>query len=157
MISSGKGTRLVDKLVKKGFVRKHKINITGEKGGLTTFLELTDEAYKALGMTPRKGIGIGAGFVHGYYQYRIATILKDKPGIENIMTEGVVSGKAIDVLAYINGRRTAIEIAMRSANELNNIQKDVEAGCLRIIIACVGKKVLEEISEKIEGQNSEYL
>ena len=155
MISASKGTRIVKKLERRGLVKKHRINVTGERGGITVFLELTSEAYKALKFQPKKGIGIGAGFEHGFWQYHIAEALRSIREIEAVTIEGMLNDKAIDILVVLNKERVAVEVAMSAVNEMNNIKKDIDKGCSIVFIACRDKNVLSDVSKLTKSLDDE--
>ena len=154
MISASKGTRIVKKLERKGLVKKHKINVTGERGGINVFLELTSEAYKVLGFQPKKRIGIGAGFEHGFWQHYIANMLRRIDEIKNVAIEGILNNKAIDILVILSEEKVAVEVAMSAVNEMNNIEKDIKNACSVVFIACKDKSVLTEVSKLTKSLDS---
>ena len=154
MISASKGTRIVKKLERKGLVKKHRINVTGERGGISVFLELTNEAYKVLGYQPKKGIGIGAGFEHGFWQHHISEALRSIKEIETVTIEGMINDKAVDVLLVLDNEKMGVEVAMSAVNEMNNIKKDIEHGCSCVFVACKNKDVLADVSRLTKSLES---
>lgn len=151
-ISAGKGNRLVKKLMQSGYLQAHEINMGG-RGGSVKYLELTEKGYDAIGVKPEQGIGRGAGFEHGFWQYHISEQAKDLPGIQNVMIEGRAMDKFIDVLIETKTERIAIEIAMNPEHEKINAIKDIASGCAKVIIGCNVKSTLEAVSAMILDSN----
>jgi hypothetical protein len=148
-LSPAKGTRLINKLTRLNLVTKHTINISSGRGGHANFLELTQNAYKAIDITP-KNIGIG-GFEHRYWQHVISKELKSKPNIKNLSVESKINEKkSVDILIALNDERIiAVEIALTSGHEKDNILKDIENGCSQVIIACKDKKIMKQVREML--------
>ena len=147
-VSAGKGNRYVKKLMQQGFLQAHEINLGG-RGGSIKFLELTDQGYKAIGMKPKAGIGKGAGFEHGFWQHHISEQAKGLPGVRKVMIEGQLMDKFIDILIEAENEKIGIEIAMNPDHEKINVEKDVAAGCSKVIIGCKDKLTLETVLKMV--------
>lgn len=148
-LSVRRGNQITESMNNQGFINIHEINLSG-RGSKTKFLELTKKGHDALGVTPRKRKGKGCGFLHELVQHKIAEHLRNIEEIKKVSIEGILLDKSIDILAEVtDGKKIAFETAMTHLNELNNIQKDIEAGCDYIIIVCKDKVVMEKINELV--------
>lgn len=152
-LSAGKGTRIVKALIRKQLVKVLEINLGG-RGGSTKFLELQQEAYKILNMPPKK-YGRGTGFEHYFWQYKIKEYLTTLNKDLKIDIEKNIKGKFIDIGIEIQDKVIAIEVALSSVNEKNNIKKDIEVGCNFVIVGCKDKKVVEEVNQILENLTQE--
>lgn len=117
----------------------------GRRGRNPQFFVLTDAGFKVL---EKRDVKINeSNFEHSFWQNRIAEHFKEfNPRIEK-----KINGKKIDVVIEYDGRLIAIEIAMTDAYEKQNIIKDLEAGCEKVIIACKNKTVLKKVNIIIES------
>lgn len=153
-LSPAKGTRLINKLTKLNLITKHTIKISIGRGGHANFLELTQNGYKIIGITP-KNIGIG-GFEHRFWQHVISNELRSKPNVKNLSVESKINEKTIDILIALNDERIiAIEIALTSVHEKDNILKDIENGCSQVIVACKDKNVLKQVAEILASMDEQ--
>ena len=84
MISLGKGTRIKKSVLSKELIKTHEINLVG-RGKSIQMLELTEKGYRSIGADPRKGIGRGANFIHGFWQHYINQLLYDKIRVHRIL------------------------------------------------------------------------
>lgn len=148
-LSAGKGNSIMKKLIRKQLCSIEEINLGG-RGGLTKFLVLTKKGYEAIGMQEKKHAGKGAGFEHEFWQNKIAEHLK-KQGYKAEIEKNL-NNKFIDLAIETEKGIIAIEIAITSEHEKENISKDIEAGCYFVIIACKNDKIKEEV-EKIMEQH----
>lgn len=149
-LSIDKATGLVKKLVKAGFCEVLEINLGG-RGKLSKYLAFEDAGFKVINMPENYKIH-KSNFEHSFWEDRIAGHFGNecKTAIEKM-----VKGKEIDVVLEIENGIIAIEVAMTSAYEKENIIRDIKAGCLKVIVACKNKKVLEEVKEIIAGLEPE--
>ncbi|MFH0795990.1 MAG: hypothetical protein V2A65_02920 [Candidatus Omnitrophota bacterium] len=149
-LSAGNGTAIFKSLVSKGLCIEEEINLGG-RGGLTKFPVLTEKGYAAIGMQPKPHIGRGTGFQHEYWQVKISEHLKGKG--YKIEIEKNLNGKFLDLGIETDKGIIAISIAMCPDHEIINVDKDLAAGCIGVIIACKDKTVMEKLnnlkSEKI--------
>lgn len=147
--SDCKGDSIKDKLLKKGLCETININLGG-RGGMAKLFALTDKGFKAINK-PKKHKIDKSNFEHSFWQNRIAEHFKDyKPKIERI-----IKGKRIDVAIEYDGKLIAVEVAMTSAYEKQNIIKDIGVGCESVIIACKDKNVLEKVKGIVAELNKE--
>jgi hypothetical protein len=143
-LSAGNGTAIFKSLVSKGLCIEEEINLGG-RGGLSSIPVLTESGHQAIGMQPKTHIGRGAGFQHEYWQVKISEHLK-KAGHKKVEIEKNLNSKFVDIAVETEKGVVAIEIAITSEHEKINVEKDLEAGCKKIIIACTNKAVLEQVS-----------
>ena len=149
-LSLGAGSRIINKLIKRQVVKAIDIR-TNVKGGVTRFLEITPKGYEILNL-PEKKLGRGSGFEHFLYQNLIANHLKTLPEVKKAEIEGRIYNKCMDVLVTTqNAEMIAIEVAMDSVTEYNNIVKDLKAGCSAILIIARNPKVKEQINQILES------
>lgn len=144
-LSAGKGNGIIKKLIRKQLCNIQEINLGG-RGGLTKFPVLTELGYNAIGMQEKKHIGRGAGFEHEFWQNKLTEALKNQGYKAEI--EKNLNNKFLDVGVETEKGIIAIEIAITSEHERENITKDREAGCAIVIIACKNDKIRQEV-EKI--------
>ncbi|MHB9141991.1 MAG: hypothetical protein ACYC25_08970, partial [Paludibacter sp.] len=108
---------------------------------------LLPEGYELLGIQERTLKGRGCGYEHTLYQHLIAEHFKDL----NTKIELNRNGKFIDVGIEKNEVLIAIEIAMTSVHEKDNIEKDYSlAKASRIITACINEKVMKEVQDILQ-------
>jgi very-short-patch-repair endonuclease len=139
--SRGSGSRIADKCEKMALVKNIGI---GFRKGSPQYPILMPEAYEILGVKERKFYGKGAGHEHILCQHLIAGHLAGyKPTIELNRND-----KFIDVAIEIDDILIAIEVAVTSVHERENIEKDIyRAKADFVIIACKNEKVLNEIKD----------
>ena len=139
--SAGTGSRISQYCVKNGLVKIIQIKL-GK--GSPKYPVLLQEAYKILGIKEKKFYGKGAGYEHVLCQHIIAEhFLEYKPKIE--LYRG---GKFIDVGIETNKLLVGFEVAMTSAHEKENIEKDFfKAKVDFVIVACINDIVLKEVQK----------
>ncbi|MFA5033799.1 MAG: helix-turn-helix domain-containing protein [bacterium] len=158
-LSIGAGSRTIDSLIKKGFVTPWDIRTT-IKGRATRFLEISAKGYIVLNASPHIYTR-GANYPHTCFQNLIARHFKKLPNVIKVEIEGSLgnNSKCVDVLIRMqDGKYIAIEVAMSSVNEHSNTIKDLEAGCMAVIIVCENAKVLasvEQILAKIDPEGKQ--
>jgi hypothetical protein len=133
-LSAGRGNRITKSLVANGLCAAVTINVGG-RGGQTKFLSISKRGCEAVDMPPRKHIGRGAGFEHGFWQHRISARLRQICPDCQISVEKTVNGKPVDILVARADSLIAVEIALTPDNEESNMAKDLEVGCARVIAA----------------------
>lgn len=144
-ISTGFGRyNLIERLTKKlKLCDIVEINL-GSRGRSPKFFVFTDAGFALIG---KKNYKINrSNFEHSFWQNRIAGHFEKFCKAE---TDKKLNGKEIDVVLEIENGIIAIEVAMTSAYEKENIIRDIKAGCERVIVACRNKKVLEEVKNII--------
>jgi len=158
-LSAGKGNRIVKTLIKNALCKIIEISLGG-RGGLTKFLEITEQGYKAINM-PELKYTKGTGFEHWFWQNKIAETLK-KSRKNKIMIEANLKDKFIDIL--VNQAKDdkqikiAIEISINStpAQEKHNITKNLESGADFVLIACHKDKITG-INKMIASLSTNYI
>jgi len=137
-IPNSTGSRLNDKAEQMKLIEM--INFGNRKYPI-----LLDKGYAALGVEPKNFYGKGAGRKHVLMQYLIAGHFQDyHPVIEK-----EIMRKSVDVVIQYNGSVVAVEVAMTSVNERQNIEKDIAANVDGLIIACDTGKLRQEVKQII--------
>ena len=139
-LSACKGTRISKKLEKDLLIKI--INISKGKG-VSKYPVLLDDAYKILNVEQRKFEGKGCGYEHLIWQHILAGHFKEYKAVIELNR----GDKCIDVAFEYESKLIAIEVAMTSAHEKANIEKDIgmaKAGL--VIIGCKDGKVLDEVN-----------
>jgi len=141
--SASKGTRISKKLERNMMIKIFNI-IKGK--GISKYPVLLDEAYKTLGIEEAKFEGRGCGYEHLIWQHILAGHFKEfKPVIE--LNRG---NKCIDVAFEYKEKLIAVEVAMTSAHEKANIEKNIGMARVHyVIIGCKDEKVLSEVDSII--------
>lgn len=146
MISASKGHRIVKSLIQKGLCRK--IDLRLGKKGVTKFLILSEKGYRAIGMSPRKGLTRGGGPIHDIWVHLLTMHLRKLREDWKVDAERKVSDKYVDIIIQLeDGDIIAIEVELTSVHAEANIRKDLEVGCSLAIVGCKDKKVLEEVRQ----------
>lgn len=134
-----KSTKLFKALEKSGFIKI--IGIVKGKG-VSKFPVLLESAYKMLNIEEKSFYGKGAGYEHIVWQHLVAEHFKG----HKAEIELNKFGKFIDVAIEHDGKLIAIEVAMTSVHEKENIERNFNiAKADFVIIGCKDKKVFEEV------------
>ncbi len=139
-LSACTGTRISKKLEKDLLIKI--INITKGKG-VSKYPVLLEDAYKVLNVEQKKFEGKGCGYEHLIWQHILSGHFKEHKAVIELNR----GDKCIDVAFEYESRLIAIEVAMTSAHEKANIEKDIgmaKAGL--VIIGCKDAKVLDEVN-----------
>ena len=146
--SAGTGSRLAERCEKKGLI---KLIYTNLKAGRPRYPVLLPEAYNSMNLPEVNFYGKGAGLEHTLYQHLIAEHLGNyRPQIELDK-----KGKFIDIAIQTNGSLLAIEVAVTSVHEKENIEKDLAAGAEFVVVACKSEKIKNEVHNIIGGMPDE--
>jgi len=153
-ISRAMGDRLVDSLERKGLIKRVEI-MTGERGGTPKYLDFTDRGKKyvheQLGV---KTSHLNRGIEHYYFQNNIKNWLCEMEGV-NATVETFLKNTRIDVLAEVGGKMIAVECAMSPEYELENIKKDLQAGCEFVIVVLRNWIGVTSIKKELQKLNIE--
>jgi hypothetical protein len=148
-LSACKGTRISKKLEKDLLIKI--INISKGKG-VSKYPVLSEDAYKILNVEQKKFEGKGCGYEHLIWQHILSGHFKEHKAVIELNR----SDKCIDVAFEYESKLIAIEVAMTSAHENANIEKDIEmAKAGLVIIGCKDAKVLDEVNAIINEQGEE--
>ena len=151
--SSSTTDKYFKELVARGFVTVHYIGFG--KGQSTKVLYEITEQGKEFAKMDKFGIPGKGDFKHKFWQHVIKNffeVLGYKAEIEKRY-----GFKNVDVGLDMNGKKTAVEVELSSDHLIENIQKDLEAGCEKIIIAIPNQRVINAYKKKIEFYNKEFL
>ena len=142
--SASKGTRIAKKLEREFMIKI--FNIVKGKG-VSKYPVLLADSYKILDIEERKFEGKGCGYEHLIWQHIFAGHFKE----HNSKIELNRGNKCIDVAFEYENKLIAIEVAMTSAHEKENIEKDINlARAGIVIIGCRDEKVLSEVNSIIQ-------
>lgn len=106
---------------------------------------LLDKGYEVLAVKPKSFYGKGAGRKHVLCQHIIAEHFQNF----NPVIEKELMGKFVDVVIKYDGSVMAIEVAMTSVNERQNIEKDIAIKVDGLIVACDTGRVRQEVDQII--------
>jgi hypothetical protein len=138
--SASKGTRISKKLERILLIKI--FNIAKGKG-VSKYPVILSDAYKMLDVEERKFEGKGCGYEHLIWQHILASHFKE----QKAKIELIRASKSIDVAFEYQNKLIAIEVAMSSAHEKENIEKDINfARADSVIIGCKDEKVLSEVN-----------
>jgi hypothetical protein len=143
-LSARQGGKIGNMLTKQGFVTKVTIP-AGRTGRPGLFFELTEKGVQRVG---RQKLGAGkGGFIHRFYQDRIKKHFENLGYIARI--EAYQNGKSVDVGVWKITETVAVEVAMTAAHELENIEKDFQAGWDRVVVACFNNSVRQKVEKEV--------
>jgi very-short-patch-repair endonuclease len=138
--SASKGTRITKKLEREFMIKI--FNIVKGKG-VSKYPVLLADCYKILDIEERKFEGKGCGYEHLIWQHILTGHFKEYKAVIELNR----GNKCIDVAFEYQGRLIAIEVAITSAHEKENIEKDINlARAGIVIIGCRDEKVLNEVN-----------
>lgn len=142
-LSNYMGTKILKSLSFKGFIRKAKI-YTAQRGNQPIILEITDKGKEYLNSIGIKIQSKGkGGAVHQWWQKKIQEFYKKRGHI--VVIEPNTGGANTDVLIFESeDKRIAVEVALSSKGQSNNIQRDLKYFD-RVIIASETKALMERI------------
>ena len=141
--SNYKGNKILKSLSYKGFIKKVQVQ-TGQRGRQKVIVEVTEKGKEYLNAAGIKIQSKGKGGpLHRYWQKKIKEFY-EKRGQEAII-EPNHDGVNTDVLVFTKeGKRMAVEVALSSKNQVNNIQRDLKLFD-RILMASETQKLKEKI------------
>jgi hypothetical protein len=148
-LSAWTGDRLKDAILDSGLASEIAVN-PGGRGKRFKLLELTDRGRELLtryGIRLVAGHGRG-GLVHQWWAKTIAAWLRSQ-GVQNVVIEDSSIGVRVDLTASLEGQIVAIEIELRESHAVENIQKDLGAGYLRVISLLDRPEVEERLRERL--------
>jgi len=143
--SACKGTRIVKKLEREYLI---KIFCIVKGKGISKYPVMLQDSYKLLDLEERKFEGKGCGYEHLIWQHILAGHFKDYKAVIELNR----GNKCIDVAFECESRLIAVEVAISSAHEKENIEKDVNlARADLVVIGCRDEKILSEVNSIIQG------
>jgi hypothetical protein len=63
----------------------------------------------------------------------------------------------VDVGFETNGKKTAVEVELSPDHLIENLQRDFEAGCEKVIIAVPNLRTIPSYQQKIRTSNKDFL
>jgi sugar-specific transcriptional regulator TrmB len=147
MISASKFYSILNALKRKGFINDYTINLGG-RGGMTTFLEITQSGCEDLGMPIKPHLTRGGNVITDIWINKIHEHLREiMPGWK-INIEKEIQNKFIDIIAegIYQPFVLAIELELSEANLKNNVEKDVDKVDF-LIETCADENILNKADE----------
>lgn len=127
-----------------------KLNLTGRRGGISNYFELTHKGYAAISRDAPKKSG-GTGSTHFYLEKYLKKYLPEQ-GFTNLCIEKMIGNKRIDLFGNYNDLKVGIEICVSTIRtEIINIQKDIDK-CDVLIIVTPDKKTKDKLDRKLSGK-----
>jgi len=139
-LSSSAGDSVKDQLLRRGLCEALEIT-TGGRGSSAKYLAFTDAGFTALGVEPNHRIN-ASNFRHSFWEDRI---VKWAAPIGKAELERLIQNKHVDVAIATERGIIAVEVELTSAYTKQNVEKDLEVGCVKVILACPDGKVLDEV------------
>jgi hypothetical protein len=146
--SSSTNQKYFKELEKEELVAAHKISF-GSKRGVRVFYEIIDKGKEYARMKDFTLRGKG-DFKHKFWQHTITKYFENK--VSNPEIEKRYGNKNVDVGFNMNGRKVAVEIELSPDHLIENITKDLEAGCEFVIIVTTSKTTANNYKAKIRQQ-----
>jgi hypothetical protein len=153
-LSASKGNGIKRKLTGGGFIRSQRIS-TGR--GSAAILFLTDTGTQALRRfghevpdTPvAKRYG---GDRHRYWVQRIAQLLREK-GYRVRQEYPIGGGKTVDVAAFMDDWKVAVEVETGSSDAVSNVRKALAASFHRVISVLPDTASVESLTSELRSLN----
>ena len=151
-LSSSRGCSIKRKLLERGFIRSQRIS-TGK--GSATILFLTDTGTRALRRLGHDAPDVSSarrygGDRHRYWIQRIAQILEEK-GYRVRTEHPVGGGRTIDVAAFMDDWRLAVEVETGNSDAISNVRKALAAGFDRVISVLPDKASVESLISELRS------
>jgi hypothetical protein len=133
-LSAAENEKIMRLVESRGLVRRVTIQ-TGHRGGQPRFVEFTTKGisyvHDVLGI---KTTHLNKGIEHFFWQIQIKAWLSVVKGAD-VRLEAVITNTRVDILVQLGDKLFAIEVAMSPDHELENIRRDLAAGCSKVIVA----------------------
>ena len=163
-LALGTGAAIRKRLVKAGCLALHKIKPPGTgRGGTITYTEITGYGWEELRRRKVESVEKPAGrgsWMHTYWQATIKGWIEEHYEGSRPRVEATIDGKALDVVANIDGHMEAFEVVMNAEEwssrekELKNTLKDIEiVGVSKLHICVEDEQSLERVRKHVMGCN----
>ena len=124
IVSAAVSNKVLKFIEKEQLVEVIKLNLTGKRGGQSTYHALTDKGFKLINKPPIKRYSGGKAEVHLFLQRYCKKYLPEI-GFTDVAIEKEFCGKKIDLFAKYRELKIGIEICISTFNtEIINYQKD---------------------------------
>lgn len=151
MISASKFYSVVNTLKRKGFTREYVVNLGG-RGGITTFLEITEEGCKAIEVNPKPHLTRGGNFVTDIFVTKLNNNFRKMLAHCRVSLEKQVQGKFCDIVIESVNQSfvVAVEVELSDANLQINMEKDSDRADF-VIEACIDQKLMNKAEEIVKA------
>ena len=153
--SSSTADKYFKQLVTSGFVNVHKIGLGRGKSTMVLY-QITEQGMRFARMNKFTLPGRG-DFKHQFWQHTIRTYYRNRNMGCDAEIEKRIGNKNVDVGVQIENKKIAVEIELSPDHLIQNIEKDLEAGCDEVIIAVSSKKTAETYKKKITEHDEKLL
>ena len=151
--SSSTTGKIFKELVNRGLAKVHRIGL-GRGKSTKTLYEITEKGREFARMDDFHIPGKG-DFKHKFWQHTIKEYY-EKQGYKAEI-EKRYGNKHVDVGVEIDGKKIAVEVELSPDHLIENIEKDLEAGCIKVLIAVPSKKAIKQYESKISSMRCEML
>jgi hypothetical protein len=151
--SSSTSDKYFKELVLRGLVNAHKVGL-GRGKGVMLLYEITEKGMDYARMNKFTVPGKG-NFVHKFWQHIIASFYRNL-GCESEV-EKRFGSKNVDVGIQIENKKIAVEIELSPDHLIQNVEKDLEAGCDEVIIAVSSQAKADSYRKKIKEHDEKLL
>lgn len=139
--------KIMKALISKGMIEQVTLSLGYESRGVVKFLELMEKGYKALGKKPPPERAFRCSAEHYWWQKNIAAYYRSK-GFETEI-EMSLNSKRCDVGFVKDGLKIAVEVGLTPKNEVLNVQRDLEVGFHRVLVACKNTNVKRVVEQRL--------
>jgi len=142
-----KGNMIRDSLISNGLLESFLISTFEGRVNYLDLSEMGEKILQEMGhKVERKREG---GPEHEYWKYRIAEHLRNK-GYEIEIESPIGEGKTIDIVASKDGQRLAIEIETGKSDVFENVLKNINHECSKIVMIAMNDKIEKAILLKLK-------
>jgi len=151
--SSATVNKYFRQLINKGYATTHRVGL-GRGQSTKVFYEITKQGKEFAQMDKAEIPGKG-DFRHKFWQHVIKSFYHGLGyGAEIEKRFGI---KNVDIGFEHKGKKTAVEVELSPDHLIENIQRDLDAGCDEIIIAVNSKRAIQAYKKKIDYYNKDFL
>lgn len=151
--STSTTNKLFKELAKRELVTVHRIGL-GRGKSTRVLYEITEKGKQFASMDKVEVQGKG-GLQHKFWQHTIKEFYENLGYKAEI--EKLYGSKNVDVGLEIDNKRTAVEVELTPENLIENIEKDLDSGCERVIIAVPNRRFIETYKKKLESFEHDVL
>ncbi len=146
-ISASSADKIFKYIEREQFVEVVKLNLSGTRGGISKYYDLTNKGYEAISKKAPKRSG-GIGSVHFFLERYLKKYLPPK-GFSELEIEKNIGGKRIDLYGKYDGLLVGIEICVSTVRtEHINVHKDINK-CDILIITTPDKKTKDKLDSEL--------
>lgn len=153
--SSSTNNKYFKELVAEGYATRVSIGL-GSGHGTKVLYEISEKG-KTFAHIKNLSIPGNGNLEHRFWQVTVKQFYDNLLRNCNAEIEKRFGMKNVDIGLIKDGERIAVEIEMTSKHLIENIQRDFEAGCEKVIVAVKSKTLGKSYRKKIEYYNEDFL